>query len=221
MREGKLVLLLSDRYLVQGKLPIHALLATGAVHHRLVETGLRCKCNLLVETGTARDAHHFACLIGYGATAVYPYMAYQTLYEMMRKGQVKLGSRSGASSGAATGAASARACTRSCRRWASRPSRATAARSCSRSWDCRARWWSCASATPRAASKAPTSTISKATRAIWRCAPGIRACGVEQGGIYKYVHGGEYHMYNPDVVGALQAAVVSGDYEHYQLYARW
>jgi glutamate synthase (NADPH/NADH) large chain len=44
--------------------------------------------------------------------------------------------------------------------------------------------------------------------------------GVEQGGIYKYVHGGEYHMYNPDVIGALQAAVVSGDYEHYQLYSR-
>ena len=78
VRLGKLVLLLSDRYLVKGKLPIHALLATGAVHHRLVATGLRCKCNILVETGTARDAHHFACLIGYGATAVYPYLAYQT-----------------------------------------------------------------------------------------------------------------------------------------------
>jgi glutamate synthase (NADPH) large chain len=75
VREGKLVLLLSDRYLVKGKLPAHALLVTGAVHQHLVKTGLRCKCNLLVETGTARDPHHFACLIGYGATAVYPYMA--------------------------------------------------------------------------------------------------------------------------------------------------
>jgi glutamate synthase (NADPH/NADH) large chain len=42
----------------------------------------------------------------------------------------------------------------------------------------------------------------------------------EQGGLYKYVHGGEYHMYNPDVIGALQAAVVSGDYQLYQLYAQ-
>ena len=90
VREGKLVLLLSDRYLVKGKLPAHALLVTGAVHHHLVKTGLRCKCNLLIETGTARDPHHFACLIGYGATAVYPYMAYQVLFEMMRKGRVKL-----------------------------------------------------------------------------------------------------------------------------------
>ena len=80
------MLLISDRYLVPGKIPMHALLATGAVHHRLVKTGLRSKCNLLVETGTARDPHHFACLIGFGATAVYPYMAYQTLFDMMRKG---------------------------------------------------------------------------------------------------------------------------------------
>jgi glutamate synthase (NADPH) large chain len=90
VRAGKLVLLLSDRYLVKGKMPIHALLATGAVHHRLVITGLRCKCNILVETGTARDSHHFACLIGYGATAVYPYLAYQTLFDLMRKGALNM-----------------------------------------------------------------------------------------------------------------------------------
>src|SRR5271155_5654738 len=90
VREGKLVLLLSDRYLVKARIPAHALLATGAVHQHLVRSGLRCKCNLLVETGTAREPHHFACLIGYGATAVYPYMAYQVLFEMMRRGRVKL-----------------------------------------------------------------------------------------------------------------------------------
>jgi glutamate synthase (NADPH) large chain len=90
VQEGKLVLLLSDRYLVKGRIPAHALLVTGAVHQHLVRTGLRCKCNLLVETGTAREPHHFACLIGYGATAVYPYMAYQVLFEMMRRGRVKL-----------------------------------------------------------------------------------------------------------------------------------
>src|ERR1700675_517313 len=90
VREGKLVLLLSDRYLVKGRIPAHALLVTGAVHQHLLKTGLRCKCNLLIETGTAREPHHFACLIGYGATAVYPYMAYQVLFEMMRRGRVKL-----------------------------------------------------------------------------------------------------------------------------------
>src|SRR5882762_4386387 len=49
VRTGKIVLLLSDRYLVKGKVPVHALLATGAVHHRLVRLGLRSKCNILVE----------------------------------------------------------------------------------------------------------------------------------------------------------------------------
>ncbi len=92
VRNGKLVLLLSDRYPVKGKVPVHALLATGAVHHRLVKTGLRCKCNILVETGTARDAHHFACLIGYGATAVYPYLAYQTLVRSHAQGRAQNGS---------------------------------------------------------------------------------------------------------------------------------
>ena len=93
VRDGTTVLLISDRYLVKDRIPIHALLATGAIHHHLVQQGLRCKCNLLIETGTARDPHHFACLIGYGATAVYPYMAYQSLYDMMRKGKVKLEAR--------------------------------------------------------------------------------------------------------------------------------
>src|SRR5260370_17663710 len=82
VRNGKIVLLLSDRYLVKGKVPVHALLATGAVHHRLVRTGLRCKFNILVETATAPHANHFSCLIGYGATAVYPDLAYQTLFDL-------------------------------------------------------------------------------------------------------------------------------------------
>ncbi len=133
VRAGKLVLLLSDRYLKQDKIPIHALLATGAVHHRLVKKGLRCKCNIIVETGTARDPHHFACLIGYGATAVYPYMAYQTLFDMMRKSAPTMDSNTRFELGRSYRKASARACSRSCRRWAFRPSPAIAAGSCSRS----------------------------------------------------------------------------------------
>ncbi len=52
---------------------VHALLATSAIHHHLSRLGLRCDVNLIVETGTARDPHHMACLLGFGATAVYPY----------------------------------------------------------------------------------------------------------------------------------------------------
>ena len=91
VRDGKLVLLLSDRYLVQGQASrCTRCWPPARSTSTWCSTGLRCKCNLLIETGTARDPHHFACLIGYGATAVYPYMAYQVLFEMMRKGRVKL-----------------------------------------------------------------------------------------------------------------------------------
>ncbi len=113
---------------------MHALLATGAVHQHLVKTGLRCKCNLLIETGTAREPHHFACLIGYGATAVYPYMAYQVAVRDDAQGTREAGLRRAAGTRSQLPrAACARACSRSCRRWASPPSPAIAARSCSRS----------------------------------------------------------------------------------------
>ncbi len=84
----KAFILLSDRYIKSNMIPAHALLATGAIHHHLVKLGLRSRTNIIVETGVARDSHHFACLIGYGATAVYPYLVYQSLHDLARKGSV-------------------------------------------------------------------------------------------------------------------------------------
>ncbi|WP_280634311.1 glutamate synthase central domain-containing protein, partial [Proteus mirabilis] len=89
-RDGMVMLLLSDRYPVAGRPMVHALLATSAIHHHLSRLGLRCDVNLIVETGTARDPHHMACLLGFGATAVYPYLAYQTLFDLGRRGILKL-----------------------------------------------------------------------------------------------------------------------------------
>ena len=89
VKAGTVVLVLSDRNIARGKLPIHALLAVGALQHRLIQEGLRCDCNLIVETAVARDPHQFACLIGYGASCVYPYLAYASLYEMARNGEIK------------------------------------------------------------------------------------------------------------------------------------
>ncbi|MDV6758039.1 glutamate synthase large subunit [Pseudomonas aeruginosa] len=88
VRGGKVLLILSDRHIAPGKLPVHAALAVGAVHHRLVQTGLRCDSNILVETATARDPHHFAVLIGFGASAVYPFLAYEVLADLIRTGEV-------------------------------------------------------------------------------------------------------------------------------------
>ncbi|HVC16275.1 MAG TPA: glutamate synthase central domain-containing protein, partial [Rhodanobacter sp.] len=72
VRAGQTLVFLSDRHPQRELLPMHALLAVGAVHAYLIEQGLRCQCNIIVETATPRDPHQFACLLGFGATAIYP-----------------------------------------------------------------------------------------------------------------------------------------------------
>ena len=81
-------LYLTDRDIAEDKLPIHAALATGAVHHALIKAGLRCDTNLIIETGTTRDSHHFAVLLGYGATAIFPYLAYESINGLMERGEI-------------------------------------------------------------------------------------------------------------------------------------
>ncbi|HEY5775109.1 MAG TPA: glutamate synthase large subunit [Xanthomonadales bacterium] len=86
---GTVVVVLTDRDISPDKLPMHAALATGAVHQRLIRDGLRCDCNIVVETGSARDSHHFAVLFGLGATAVYPYLAFQVINDLHARGALK------------------------------------------------------------------------------------------------------------------------------------
>ena len=80
------ILILSDRGVDAKHAPIPSLLATAGVHHHLVREGTRTKCGLLIETGDAREVHHFALLLGYGAGAVNPYLAFETLDDLMRQG---------------------------------------------------------------------------------------------------------------------------------------
>jgi glutamate synthase domain-containing protein 2/glutamate synthase domain-containing protein 1/glutamate synthase domain-containing protein 3 len=86
--EGARILVLSDRGVSPDKCAIPMLLATGAVHHHLNRSGQRMKVGLVCETGEARDVHQMACLIGYGASCIYPYLALETLQEMLEKGQI-------------------------------------------------------------------------------------------------------------------------------------
>ncbi|MEO0973660.1 MAG: glutamate synthase large subunit, partial [Pseudomonadota bacterium] len=219
VRGGNLVLLLSDRYLTQGKLPLHALLATGAVHQHLVDTGLRCRCNILVETGTARDPHHFACLIGNGATAVYPYMAYQCLHDLSRSNEIKQDYHS-----RQLGRSYRRGIRKGLLKIMSKMGISTIASYRGAQLfeiiglhdEIVAR---CFRGTPSRIQGANFDDLHQDQRALGERAWNDRAPR-EQGGIYKWVHRGEYHMYNTEVVQSLQMAVRTGDAEDYEVFAR-
>ncbi|MCE2392236.1 MAG: glutamate synthase large subunit [Proteobacteria bacterium] len=86
VRNGANILILSDREAGPERIPIPSLLACSGVHHHLIREGLRMRCGLVVETGEAREVHHFCMLIGYGAAAVNPYLALETLHELVEEG---------------------------------------------------------------------------------------------------------------------------------------
>ncbi|GAB1583036.1 glutamate synthase large subunit [Phyllobacterium phragmitis] len=82
---GYNIIILSDRQVGPDRIPIPALLATAAVHHHLIRKGLRTSVGLVVESGEPREVHHFCCLAGYGAEAINPYLAFDTLLDMHRR----------------------------------------------------------------------------------------------------------------------------------------
>jgi glutamate synthase domain-containing protein 2/glutamate synthase domain-containing protein 1/glutamate synthase domain-containing protein 3 len=85
VKQGYNILILSDRGVNSKKIPIPSLLATSGVHHHLTREGTRTRVGLIVESGEAREVMHFALLIGYGAAAVNPYLAFETLTDMVNQ----------------------------------------------------------------------------------------------------------------------------------------
>lgn len=217
VRNGTVVLVLSDRAVSRDKLTIHALLATGAVQHRLVDAGIRCNANIVVETATARDSHQFACLIGYGASVVYPYLAYECLADMIRTGEIKnrqpsdlaRAYRKGINKGLykimSKMGISTIASYRGAQLFEAVGLDKTVVDLCFRGTTSRI---------------GGTRFVDFETdsRLLAKFAWNPRK-PLEQGGLYKYVQGGEYHAYNPDVIRALHTAVRSGDYSDYQVYS--
>ncbi len=82
------VIILSDRGVTKEFAPIPSLLAVAGLHHYLIREGLRTRVSLVVETGDAREVHHFSLLIGYGCTAINPYVAFETIDDMIREGML-------------------------------------------------------------------------------------------------------------------------------------
>jgi glutamate synthase (NADPH) large chain len=216
VHNGCVILQLSDRDIAQDKLPIHAALATGAVHQRLIQEGLRCATNIVVETATARDPHHFAVLIGVGATAISPYLSLQIINRLstesklttdlitarknylkgINKGLLKILSKMGISTIASY---------RSAQLFEAVGLDQTVILRCF----------------PSVLSRIGGATFDDLhqhslnnARTAWH--PFTK---IKRSGQLKYVHGGEYHAYNPDVVSLLQIAVNSGHYSDYQKFA--
>jgi glutamate synthase (NADPH/NADH) large chain len=215
VRSGKTQLVLSDRYIAPGKLPVHASLAVGAVHHRLTEQGLRCDSNILVETATARDPHHFAVLLGFGASAVYPYLAYEVLADLIRTGEV-LGDldevfkyyRKGISKGLLKILSKMGISTIASYRGAQLFEAIGLAE------EVVGLSFKGVSSRIKGARFEDLESDQKLLAAeAWSARKPI-----QQGGLLKFVHGGEYHAYNPDVVNTLQAAVQQGDYAKFKEY---
>ncbi|MEP5763977.1 MAG: glutamate synthase large subunit [Halieaceae bacterium] len=216
VHDGRVILVLSDRHIEPGRLPLHSLLATGAVHHSLIKAGLRCQANIVLETASARDSHQIACLLGFGATAVYPYLSYSVLDDLMRSGEL-LGEPS--------------RCYKNYRKGINKGL-----------LKIMSKMGISAVSSYRGAQLFEAVGLSRdvVNRCFWGVASRIEGTGfdeleadqqalaklawtrrkpIEQGGLLKFVHGQEYHAFNPDVVTGLQEAVQTGDYAVWQRYA--
>ena len=217
VRAGKVLLFISERLPQKGQLVINALMATAAIHQNLNEKGLRCESNLIVETASARDAHQIACLIGYGATAVYPYMSYDVIDHMVDHNILKLPAykahknyRKGINKGLLKILSKMGISTISSYRGAELFEIVGLADEVTEL------------CFPDSLSRIQGATFEHIendqkilAKETWSARKGL-----QPGGLLKYIHGGEYHMINPDVVRTIQEAVRTGDFEKYRAFAQ-
>jgi glutamate synthase domain-containing protein 2/glutamate synthase domain-containing protein 1/glutamate synthase domain-containing protein 3 len=220
---GASIVILSDRGVDRDKAPIPSLLATAAVHHHLIRQGTRTQCGLVIETGEAREAHHFCLLIGYGAGAINPYVAFETLADMHRdnmfpqalgledakknyikaanKSIIKVASKMGISTVQSYRGAQIFEAVGIARDVIDKYFTGTASRIQGVSLE----------------------TIAKESLARHhRGFPPIDVEGnvLDNGGQYQWRRDGEYHMWNPDTVAKLQQAVRITGYPTFKEYSK-
>ncbi|MEK7214356.1 MAG: glutamate synthase large subunit, partial [Chloroflexota bacterium] len=218
--EGYTILVLSDRGVNRQFAPIPSLLATGAVHHHLIREGSRTKVGLVVESGEPREVHHFAMLIGYGAGAVNPYLALETLRDLcdrgamlrqvdaqtaaknyvkaLHKGVLKVMSKMGIST------------LQSYRG-------AQIFEAVGLNHECVDRYFSWTLSRIGGVGVGELETEARARHAF--AYPRRRVPGnleLKPGGLYQWRRDGEYHMYNPDSIALLQHATRSGSFKTFQ-----
>ena len=217
--EGATVLILSDRGVNADQASIPSLLATAAIHHHLIRTGRRMRASLVVEAGDVHEVHQLACLVGYGASAIYPYLAYQTIKAQQASGQfdkvtfeealahfkkamdqglLKIMSKMGISTvGSYRGAQIFEALGLSDELIQD-----------------------CFPGTPSRIGGITYEQMAEEVLSWHRKAFQDAATSLDEGGFYRYRRDGEYHAFNPEMVRLLQQAIKTGDYDLYKKFAQ-
>jgi len=213
---GATILVLSDRDIARNRLPIPAPLAVGAVHQALLQASERPNANIIIETGSARDPHQYAVLLGLGATAIYPYLAFQSINQQQETGalegdpiQLRKNYRRGIRKGLLKILSKMGICTMASYR-GSQLFEAVGLAPEVVELCC-----------PKVASKiggAGFQELENDSRTVAALA-WVEQTRPVRDGLYRYMHGGEQHAYNPDVVMKLQQAVASGQWSDYKAFA--
>jgi glutamate synthase domain-containing protein 2/glutamate synthase domain-containing protein 1/glutamate synthase domain-containing protein 3 len=219
--DGCGIIILSDREHGRERAPIPALLACSAVHHHLLREGSRTRTCLVLETGEPREVHHFCLLIGYGASAINPYLAFESVADMVRsglikvelvrakknytkavnKGVVKVISKMGISTVQSYHGAQVFEAIGLSRALIDKYFAGTASR----------------------IGGIGLEVIAEEVQARHDRAHPDRPMprlGLDAGGQYQFRNDGEFHLFNPETIHKLQAACRTGNYETYRQYAR-
>ncbi len=215
--QGVVLLVLSDRDLQENQLPIPMLFAVSAINHQLVQRQFRCDVNILVETACAFDVHQCAVLIGFGATVIYPYLAYETLRSLHAQGTIKgkvseilLAYRTGLEKGLLKIMSKMGISTISSYRNAQLFDVVGLSQEVTDL---------CFPLRESVIAGAMFSDFEQDLRLRHQHAWYLDS-PLEFGGYLRYTALGEYHCYNPDVVMSLQRAVKTGDFDDYQQFTK-
>ena len=216
VRAGKVLIVLSDRNIEKGKVPANAIMVTGAVHHHLINVGLRADANLIIETGLVRDSHQLAVLLGFGATAVYPYLAYNVIADLVDKGDLlgdplyaKNNFRKSLDKGLLKILSKMGISTVSSYRGAQLFEAVGLSEEVVEL---------CFTGVESRISGATFEDLAIDQQILAKNAF-TKRIPLDQGGLLKFVFNKEYHAFNPDVIQALHKAVRTGDYDNYKEYA--
>ena len=220
--DGHTLIVLSDRGVDRRRAPVPSLLAAAGVHHHLVREGTRARCSLIVESGEAREVHHMALLLGYGAAAVNPYLAFETLDELIRDGTLP-----GVDLPTAV-RRYVRACAKGVLKVMSKMGISTLqsyrgaqifeAVGLDKTFVDRYFTWTAS----RLGGIGIDTVADEVVRRHRRAFPdrGREDDELDTGGEYQWRRDGEHHLFNPETVFKLQHATRSGQYAVYRDYAR-